>query len=250
MSGYALYPSLQGRGVIVTGGASGIGEAMARAFHAQGAHVAVLDKDAAACARLAQDLDGLVFKACDVTDIPALKAAIADSITQLGGLRVLINNAADDARHTFEELTSESWDRAIAVNLKHYLFASQAARSALAAGGGGSIICLGSIAWLNHTTGMIAYTTAKAGVHGLVRTLARQLGPERIRVNALLPGWTMTERQRTLWVDAAAEREIEAAQCLPGKVMPADVARMALFLGADDSAMCTQQSFIVDGGWV
>jgi NAD(P)-dependent dehydrogenase (short-subunit alcohol dehydrogenase family) len=249
MTEYAQYPSLKGRGVIVTGGASGIGEAIARAFHAQGARVAVLDKDEQAGVRLAQDCAGLVFKTCDVTDIAALQKAIADSIAELGGLRVLVNNAANDARHSFEDLTSDGWDRAIAVNLKHYLFAAQAARPALATSGG-SIICLGSIAWLNNTTGMIAYTTAKAGVHGLVRTLARQLGPENIRVNALLPGWTMTQRQRALWVDAAAEREIEAAQCLPGRVMPDDVARMALFLGADDSAMCTQQSFIVDGGWV
>lgn len=250
MSGFAQYPSLVGKGVIVTGGATGIGAAMTRAFHAQGARVAVLDLDANAGNALAAELSGLVFKACDVTDIAALQRAIAESIAALGGLRVLVNNAANDARHSFEELTSEGWDRAIAVNLKHYLFAAQAARPALMAGGGGSIICLGSIAWLNNTTAMIAYTTAKAGVHGLVRTLARQLGPEQIRVNALLPGWTMTDRQRLLWVDATAEKEIDAAQCLPGRVMPDDVARMALFLGADDSAMCTQQSFIVDGGWV
>ena len=247
---FAHYPSLQGRGVLITGGASGIGAAMARAFHAQGARVAVLDWDAEAGAALAQALPGLIFAHCDVTDTPALQAAISESIVQLGGLSALINNAADDSRHSFTDLTPEAWDRCIAVNLKHYLFAAQAAAPAIAAGGGGSIICLGSIAWLNNTTGMIGYTTAKAGVHGMVRTLARQLGPQNIRVNALLPGWTMTERQRALWVDAAAEREIDAAQCLPGRVTPEDVARMALFLAADDSAMCTQQSFVVDGGWI
>ncbi len=247
---FAHYPSLQGRGVLITGGASGIGAAMARAFHAQGARVAVLDWDAEAGAALAQALPGLIFAPCDVTDTPALQSAIGESIGTLGGLSVLINNAADDSRHGFTDLTPEAWDRCIAVNLKHYLFAAQAAAPALAARGGGSIICLGSIAWLNNTIGMIGYTTAKAGVHGMVRTLARQLGPQNIRVNALLPGWTMTERQRALWVDAAAEREIDAAQCLPGRVAPEDVARMALFLAADDSAMCTQQSFVVDGGWI
>jgi D-xylose 1-dehydrogenase len=247
---FARYPSLAGRRVLITGGASGIGRAMAEAFLAQGSRVCVLDRDEAAGEAMASAHPELIFRCCDVTDTAALQAAIAASITAMGGLGVLINNAADDTRHSLDELTSEAWDRCIGVNLKHYLFASQAAYKAIAAGGGGSIICLGSIAWLNNTTGMIGYTTAKAGVHGLVRTLARQLGPQNIRVNALLSGWTMTERQRTLWVDAESERAIDAAQCLPGRVMPDDVARMALFLAADDSAMCTQQSFVVDGGWI
>lgn len=247
---YARYPSLAGRGVLITGGATGIGKAMAEAFAAQGARVAVLDKDEGAGRALKSANAGLVFRVCDVSDANALKAAVSAAIADLGGLSVLIANAADDTRHGLDELTSEAWDRCIAVNLKHQFFAAQAAHPAIAASGGGAIICLGSIAWLNNTTGMIGYTTAKAGVHGLVRTLARQLGPSKIRVNALLPGWTMTERQRALWVDEAAEREIAAAQCLPGFVMPEDVARMALFLAADDSAMCTQQCFVLDGGWI
>lgn len=246
MSAFARYPSLSGRGVLITGGATGIGKAMAEAFAAQGARVAVLDKDEDA----GRALEGMRFYACDVTDAAALQSVIATAIADLGGLSVLIANAADDTRHTLDELTPEAWDRCIAVNLKHQFFAAQAAHPAIAAGGGGAIICLGSISWLNNTTGMIGYTTAKAGVHGLVRTLARQLGPSRIRVNALLPGWTMTERQCALWVDDVAEREIAAAQCLPGFVMPEDVARMALFLASDDSAMCTQQCFVVDGGWI
>lgn len=247
---YARYPSLAGRGVLITGGATGIGQAMAEAFMAQGARVAVLDKDERGGQALAAANQGLIFRTCDVTDAVALKAAVTSAIADLGSLSALIANAADDTRHSLDELTPQAWDRCIAVNLKHQFFAAQAAHPALAAGGGGAIICLGSIAWLNNTTGMIGYTTAKAGVHGLVRALARQLGPNRIRVNALLPGWTMTERQRALWVDEAAEREIAAAQCLPGFVAPEDVARMALFLAADDSAMCTQQSFVVDGGWI
>lgn len=252
---YARYPSLEGRGVIVTGGAGGIGRAMVEAFVAQGAKVAFLDVDDAGAAALADGakLSGsscLLHYRCDVTDTAALQSCIRQAVTELGGLGALINNAANDARHSSETLTPEAWDACMAVNLKHQFFATQAASPALIASGGGSVICLGSIAWLNNTTGMVGYTTAKAGIHGLVRTLARQLGRHRIRVNALLPGWTMTEKQKSLWLDAAAEREIDAAQCLPGRVMPDDVARMALFLVADDSAMCTQQAFIVDGGWV
>jgi NAD(P)-dependent dehydrogenase (short-subunit alcohol dehydrogenase family) len=223
---------------------------MAEAFLEQGARVAAIDIDAAAGEALTTAHASALFRACDVTDTPALQAAIADLIAAMDGLDVLINNAADDTRHPLDELTSEAWDRCIAVNLKHHLFATQVAHPAIAASGGGSIICMGSIAWLNNTAGMIGYTTAKAGVHGMVRTLARQLGKHKIRVNALLPGWTMTDRQRALWVDIESDKMIDAAQCLPGRVMPDDVARMALFLAADDSAMCTQQCFVVDGGWI
>lgn len=254
---FATYPSLAGRGVVITGGATGIGAALVRAFAAQGARVAFLDKDAVAGEALVDALGREAgattrprFIACDLTDTAALRRAVGEAQQTLGGIGVLVNNAANDTRHGFPDLTPETFDACIAVNLKHQLFAAQAAAPIMAAAGGGSIVCLGSIAWLNNTTGMIAYTTAKAGIHGMVRTLARLLGPQRIRVNALLPGWTMTERQLTHWVDAAAEAEIDRAQCLPGRVMPEDVARMALFLAADDSAMITQQAFIVDGGWV
>lgn len=252
---FASYPSLVGRRVVITGGATGIGRAMVEAFTAQGARVAFLDKDKEAGEALLSEIrksemKGPKFVPCDVSDATALKDAIGTAERLLNGFQVLVNNAANDARHTIDELTPELWDSCLAVNLKHQFFAAQAAYPAIATAGGGSIICLGSIAWLNNTTGMIGYATAKAGIHGLVRTLARLLGPMRIRVNALLPGWTMTKRQMRLWVDADAEREIERSQCLPGRVMPEDIARMALFLAADDSAMCTQQAFIVDGGWV
>ncbi len=252
---YASYPSLDGRRVLISGGATGIGRALVEAFAAQASRVAFLDIDVKNGEALARTLAGAaggkpLFKSCDVTDAAALKRTIAEIEAELGGLDVLVNNAANDRRHTLDELTPELWDDCIAVNLKHHLFATQAAYPAMAAAGGGSIICLGSIAWLNNTTGMIAYTTAKAGIHGLVRTLARQLGPKGIRVNALLPGWVMTERQLRDNVDESAARMIESEQCLPGRVIPEDIARMALFLAADDSAMCTQQVFIVDGGWV
>ena len=248
---FATYPSLRGRCVVITGGATGIGRAMVEAFAGQGSKVAVVDQDEEAGKSLAFALgDNVHLLSCDVSDAVALKAAIWEAKETLGGLQVLIANAANDTRHTLDDVTPELWDDCLAVNLKHQFFAAQAAYPAIAAAGGGSIICLGSISWLNNTTGMVGYTTAKAGIHGLVRTLARVLGPRNIRVNALLPGWTMTERQLTHWVDEEAEREIKRAQCLLARVMPEDIARMALFLAADDSAMCTQQTFIVDGGWV
>ena len=255
---FATYPSLRGRSVLITGGAAGIGRSMVEAFVFQGAKVVFLDKDENAAGAVVEELraaakvepNALMFIPCDVTDITALKTAIAETQRAHEGLKVLINNAGNDERHVFDELTPEAWDDCMAVNLKHQFFATQTAYPAIAAAGGGSIICLGSIAWLNNTTGMVGYTTAKAGIHGLVRTLARQLGPMRIRVNALVPGWTMTERQLDRWVDEHAEHQIERAQCLPGRVMPEDVARMALFLAADDSAMCTKRSFVVDGGWI
>jgi NAD(P)-dependent dehydrogenase (short-subunit alcohol dehydrogenase family) len=256
---FAMYPSLSGRPVVITGGASGIGRALVDAFVAQGAKVAFLDIDEKGGVEFAAELADRaqatnctppLFLPCDVTIVAELKRSIGIAEKSLGGLQVLVNNAANDSRHTLDEMTSETFDHCIAVNLKHHLFAAQAAAPVMAAHGGGSIICMGSIAWMNNTTAMIGYTTAKAGIHGLVRTLARQLGPQKIRVNALLPGWTMTERQLRLWVDAEAEHEIAREQCLPDRVMPADVARLALFLAADDSQMCTQQTFIVDGGWV
>lgn len=256
---FAVYPSLSGRPVVITGGASGIGRALVEAFVAQGARVAFLDIDEKGGVELAGELADRaretrlsppLFLPCDVTVVPELTRSIGLAAKSLGGLQVLVNNAANDSRHTLDELTSETFDQCIAVNLKHHLFAVQAAVPAMTAQGGGSIVCMGSIAWMNNTTAMVGYTTAKAGIHGLVRALARELGPRRIRVNALLPGWTMTERQLRLWVDAEAEQEIAREQCLPDRVMPGDVARLALFLAADDSQMCTQQTFIVDGGWV
>jgi len=246
---FATYPSLNAKVVVVTGGATGIGKAFVEHFCEQKARVHFLDLDATSGDAAARST-GATFWQCDVTDTAQLQTVIREIGAQNGRIDVLIANAANDSRHAPDDLTSDVWDECVSVNLKHQFFAAQAAWPIMAANGGGSIICLGSISWLNNTTGMIAYTSAKAGVHGLMRTLARQLGPCGIRVNALLPGWTMTERQTTLWVDTAAEKEITAAQCLPGKVMPSDVARMALFLAADDSAMCTQQSFVVDGGWI
>lgn len=246
----ATYPSLAGKGVLITGAATGIGRAIAQAFASQGARVAVLDRDAEACRKCEQEL-GQPHKVvvCDVTDAAALRAAIDDAAAAFGRLDVLVTNAANDERHAVGSVTPGNWESAMSINLGHQFFAAQAAEPYLREAAGGSVICLGSIAWLNNTTGMIAYATAKSGVHGLVRTLARLWGGEGIRVNALLPGWTMTERQLNRWIDEDAERQIDAAQCLPGRVMPDDIARAALFLASDDAAMITRQSLVVDAGW-
>ncbi len=248
---FASYPSLRGRGVLITGAATGIGRAMSLAFAEQGSRVAALDVDVEAGEALARELGAPHrFVDCDVTDTPALQEAIDETAKAFGSLNVLIANAADDSRHDVHEVTQEEWQASLSLNLSHQFFAAQAAEPHLRAAGGGVMLCLGSIAWLNNTTGMVAYTTAKAGVHGLVRTLARAWGDAGIRVNALVPGWTMTDKQLAQRLDDEAERQIDASQCLPGRVMPDDIARAALFLASDDAAMITQQALIVDGGWV
>ena len=248
---FASYPSLRDKGVVITGGATGIGRAMSLAFAEQGSRVAALDLDVEAGELLVSELAGSHrFVDCDVTDTPALRQAIDEAARAFGNLNVLIANAADDTRHDARSVTPELWDAALSLNLGHQFFAAQAAEPHLRAAGGGAIICLGSIAWLTNATGMIAYTTAKAGVHGLVRTLARLWGDAGIRVNALVPGWTMTEKQLSRRMDEEAEGEIEASQCLPERVMPDDVARAALFLASDDASMITRQALVVDGGWV
>ena len=178
-----------------------------------------------------------------------MRRAIATVSEQFGAIEVLVNNAANDERHSFDGVSPASFDAGIAVNLRHQFFASQAVAPAMRAARRGSIINLGSLSWMIKQGGMPVYTTSKAAVRGLTRSLARDLGPYGIRVNTVVPGWVMTEKQLRLRVDAEAAREIDRNQCLPQRVQPADIARMTLFLGADDSAMCTAQDFIVDGGW-
>jgi NAD(P)-dependent dehydrogenase (short-subunit alcohol dehydrogenase family) len=253
MANWATYPSLGGRSVLVTGGASGIGAALVNQFHVQGARVAFVDIDASAGAALVSDLSSSgpppLFLPCDLTDIEALKRAVALIESELGAVRVLVNNAARDDRHGVTMVTPESWNAILASNLNHQFFASQAVVPAMTEAGGGSIINMGSISWLIAEGGMPGYLTSKAAIVGLTRGLARDLGPRGIRVNCVLPGWTMTERQVALWLTPEGERELMRRQCLKRKLMPDDVARMVLFLAADDSAMCTSQSYIVDGGW-
>ncbi|AEG92855.1 SDR family NAD(P)-dependent oxidoreductase [Ramlibacter tataouinensis] len=249
----AVYPSLRGRTVLISGGASGIGEAFVRAFAAQGAQVGFLDLDAAAGDRLAQELASggarVEFRQADVTDTAALRSAIATVRQRFGPIAVLLNNAANDQRHAVAEVTPDYFDRSVAVNLRHQFFAAQAVAPDMAALGGGSIINLGSISWMIKDPGYPVYLSCKAAIQGLTRSLARDLGKRNIRVNSLVPGWVMTERQVRLWLKPESEAEIDAAQCLPGRLLPQHIAAMALFLAADDSRMCTAQDFVVDAGW-
>ncbi|MDO9338337.1 MAG: SDR family oxidoreductase [Caulobacter sp.] len=254
MTGRGVYPSLSGLPVFITGGASGIGAALVEAFVAQGAKVAFVDIDATRGEALAQALTAEsrpapLFIACDLRDVAALHAAIAAAGAAHGNLAVLVNNAADDTRHRLDDLTPDYWDDRIAVNLRPMAFAAQAAARQMRRRGGGSIINFGSISWKTGVGGMVGYTTAKAAVHGMTRSLARELGPDMIRVNTLSPGWVMTERQRTLWLDAEGEAEMDRSQCLPVRLDPIDIAAMTLFLAADDSRYCTAQDFTVDAGW-
>ncbi|MBK7791566.1 MAG: SDR family oxidoreductase [Betaproteobacteria bacterium] len=251
---YAQYPSLADRVVLVTGGASGIGASIVEHFCAQGARVAFLDIDQEAGKALAATLAGRaprdpLFIACDLCDIAALQAGIARARAHFGPIGVLVNNAANDYRHGMETVSVASWDAGIAVNLRHQFFAAQAVAPDMRALHGGSIINLGSISWMIKQGGMPVYTTAKSAIQGLTRSLARDLGPYGIRVNTLVPGWVMTDKQLRMWVDETSSRQIDENQCLPTRLESADIARMALFLAADDSRMCTAQDFIVDGGW-
>jgi D-xylose 1-dehydrogenase len=250
---FAVYPSLRDRVVLVTGGGSGIGASMVEQFAAQGARVAFLDIDCAASTALVERLAASAahtprFMECDLTDIPALRAAVAGIEAQLGAVRVLVNNAANDDRHRFEDVTPEYWDERLAVNLKHQYFAAQAVAPAMAAAGGGSMINMSSLAWLVPQAGMPVYTVAKAGVMGLTRTLAAQLGPANIRVNCVLPGAITTERQRRLWLTPKYVEGILARQLIKRLLEPDEVARLVLSLAADDSSAMTAHGYVIDGG--
>ena len=249
----AIYPSLKDRVAFVTGGASGIGAAEVSSFAAQGARVAFVDIDDAAATQLVARIQAAghpapFYQHCDVRDIPALQAAIAVVGEKLGPITVLVNNAAHDQRHRFEDVTVEYWDERQAINLRHQFFCIQAVAPMMRAACGGAIINFGSISWHTFAGGMPAYTTAKAGVEGLTKGMARDLGADNIRVNCVIPGWVMTERQIKLWLTPEAEENLLRLQCLKEKLGPDDLARMVLWLAADDSRMCTGQLFVVDAG--
>jgi len=252
-SRYATYPSLEGRVAFVSGGASGLGAEFVRQLAEQGARVGFVDVDVERAAALQHELGGpsaVTFVPCDVRDVPALQAAIAEVARTLGPIQVLVNNAADDRRHRVEDVDPATWDDRMAVGVRHHFFAAQAVAPMMRDAGGGSIINLGSISAHIDLLNLPAYITAKAGIEGLTRTLARELGPSGIRVNCLVPGWIMTERQVAQWVTPEAEAAIKRNQCLPNKLYPDDVARLLLWLAADDSRSCTAQLWIVDGGWM
>jgi len=248
----ATYPSLKGRSALITGGATGIGAAMVAAFAGQGARVGFVDIDAASAGKLVVDVQqatGIApwFRALDVTHTDALRGAVADFTTEAGGLGVLVNNVADDTRHDPLQTSELAWRAAMAVNLDAAFFAAQAAIP-LMRGKGGSIINFSSINALTGPPNMPAYAASKAALLGLTKALAREYGPQGVRVNAILPGWVVTERQLKLWLTPEAEAAWMQDTPLKQRIMPEDVARLALFLASDDSAMITGQQFVIDGG--
>lgn len=246
----AIYSDLKGRTVVVTGGAGGIGESIVRAFHAQGAKVGFLDIDTARGTKLQAELgEGTRFVVCDLTDIPALKAAIATVRDAFGPIDVLVNNAAHDERHATLEVTEDYWDGRMAVNLKHQFFAAQAVLPDMQATGKGAIVNLGSTSWVIGQGGMPAYTASKSAVIGLTRSLARDFGPFGIRVNAVAPGWIMTERQLALWVTPETDEYINENQCLKRRLVPDDIAKVVVFMCSDEAGAITNQHYVVDGGW-
>jgi len=254
MTAYATYPSLRDRVVFISGGSSGIGAELVRAFAAQGARVAFCGTKPDGGQALIDELTAAGaaqppwYAACDVRDAPAYQALLQRVIAELGPIRVLVNNAGRDDRHRMEDVTPEFWDDRLALNLKHYFFATQAVAPAMAAAGGGSIVNMGSVSWMRGRPNLVGYTTAKAGILGLTRTLARELGERRIRVNALVPGAIVTDRQTTLHRDPAADQAFLDAQCLKIRLDPGHVARATLFLAADDSDGMTGQHVLVDAG--
>jgi len=245
---FARYPSLADKVVYVTGGASGIGAEIVSAFAEQGARVGFVDMDAETSAALCAAHENVTHEICDLRDIEGLRAAFAALRARIGPAGVLVNNAARDDRHSWSDVTPEYWDDRMNTNLRHQFFAIQAVAPDMIAAGGGSIINLGSNSWFEAGGGFPAYATAKAAVHGLTRTMARDLGQHRIRVNAVVPGWVMTERQKTLWAKPEPIAAHLKRQCLPDLIEPVYIARMVLFLASDDAAMCTASSYMVEAG--
>ncbi len=252
---FASYPSLVDQTAFVSGGATGLGASFVRELAKQGVRVAFVDINREAGEKLLDELsaDGAPeawFGECDVRNISALQAAIADAARALGPVTVLVNNAANDTRDRVMDMDVALWDDRIAVNVRHHFFAAQAVVPMMREAGHGSIINLGSISAHIDLMDLPGYITAKAGVEGLTRTLAREFGPDGIRVNCIIPGWIMTERQLADWVTPEAEASIDRNQCLPQRLYPDDVARLMLWLAAEDSRSCTAQKWVVDGGWM
>lgn len=249
----ARYPSLRDKRVIITGGGSGIGAGLVEAFVLQGAHVAFIDiaddPSLALTDRLApRAAHPILFEHCDITDLDAFIPTIKRLDQTLGGVDILINNAANDDRHMIADVTPAYWDERMAVNLRHMFFAAQAAIPTMMAAGGGVILNFGSISWHLALKELALYQTAKAAIEGLTRSLARDLGRANIRVNTIVPGNVQTPRQER-WYTPEGEAEILNAQCLPQRVQPADVAALVLFLASDDARMCTGHNYFVDAGW-
>lgn len=245
----ARYPDLAGRTVFVSGGGSGIGAAFVRSFAAQGSNIAFVDVADEPSQALAAALGERVrYLRCDVRDVDALREAIGEAGRHYGPVRVLVNNAARDDRHAFDEVTPAYWDDSLATNLRHHFFAAQAVVPQMRDAGGGAILNLGSVSWMRGRPNLAAYTAAKAAIMGLTRTLARELGTMNIRVNSIVPGAVATERQQALWVSPEKERQYLEQQCLKFRVTADDVARTALFLASEEARAITGQSLVVDAG--
>jgi D-xylose 1-dehydrogenase len=249
----ATYSDLKNKVVLVTGGGSGIGEAIVRSFAEQGCKVAFIDIATEPSVKLAGELSerglSVRFEQADLTDISALRSAIAQIRESLGPVEILINNAAHDERHPTPDVTPEYWDDRFAVNLKHQFFAAQAVLPEMQAANAGVIINFGSFSWMIGQGGMAAYTAAKSAILGLTRSLARDYGQYNIRVNAIAPGWIMTQRQLEKWLTPEAERDLMQRQCLKRKLMPEEIARFTVFLASEEASACTNQHYVVDGGW-
>ncbi|MGA8151372.1 MAG: SDR family oxidoreductase [Terriglobales bacterium] len=253
--GFARYPSLQDRVIVISGGASGIGEALVEAFALQNAQVVFLDIQDAVAELLIRRMEAAghpapAFYHCDLTDIEALEGVMSTVLHRFATIDVLVNNAGNDTRHSIENVTSDYWDQSMGANLKHQFFMTKAVIPAMKKVGRGSIINMSSIGWVIPSTGMPVYVTAKAAIVGMTRTLAHELGPDSIRVNCVMPGAILTERQKQLWFTETYKAEILASQALKRMLLPEEVARLVLFLAAEDSSAITNQSFVIDGGWV
>ena len=247
-STFAIYPSLKGKTVFITGGASGIGAELVRSFAAQGARVGFVDLDEANSQVLADTSEAIIYELCDLKDIKSLQNALAKLALRIGPATILVNNAANDDRHNWQEVTPAYWDERIQTNLRHQFFAIQAVAPGMIEAGGGSIINMGSNSWHETGGGFPAYATSKAAVHGLTRTMARDLGKHRIRVNTVVPGWIMTDRQKQLWATPETLEKQRQRQCLPDLIEPIYVARMVIFLASDDASMCSANNYMVEGG--
>lgn len=250
----ATYPSLKGRVVFVTGGGSGIGAAIVEKLSRQEARVFFADIDRDASLGLVDRIAGHglaapEFLECDLRDIEALQSAVRGVVDEAGPIRVLVNNAANDDRHSFADVTPDYFDDRIAVNMKHQFFAAQSVIGPMADAGGGSIINMSSITWLIGFPDLPVYVASKAAIVGMTRALAREFGPQNIRVNAVIPGWIMTDRQVEMWLDEEGEAEMMRRQCLKRRLMPEEIASIVAFLAADDSGIFTNQTFVADGGW-
>ena len=254
MNEIAIYPSLKNKTVIITGGASGIGSSIVENFLQQGSKVAFLDKEVDLGKKILEKYSNfkhkLLFKHCDLTNIDNLKKTIKEISQELGLISILVNNAANDERHSIESVTEEFWDDRMNVNLKHYFFAIQSVCKDMEKIGDGKIVNIGSFSWMLGQGNMPAYTTAKSAVMGLTRTIARDLGKFNIRVNCVVPGWIITERQKKLWLTPEAEKEQLERQCIKRMLVPEDIAKAVLFFASDQSSGCTAQNYVIDGGVV